>query len=65
MRELFCIRCDVNKQSLQESKAMYNSWVKCRETCKHRLTINNNYLENCIRIKQMVSCILSYFTVLS
>ena len=49
-----CVRFAVNKQSLsKQSKSMYNSWMKCRETYKHRWTISNNYSVDCMKIWQI------------
>jgi len=53
-RAMSVLTFDVYEQTLQRSRTMYNSWVKCRETCKHHWTIYNNYLENCIRIRLLV-----------
>jgi len=52
MNEPNSVGFDVNEQTLQPSRVMCKS---CRETCKHRWTINNNYFVDCIRIKHLVS----------
>jgi len=53
-RAVLVLTFDVYAQTLQRSRTMYNSWVKCRETCKRRWTIYDNYLENYIRIWLLV-----------